>query len=646
PRAQANWKNLVFFDYPITWDPALLEFEGYASGTVNLPILTVGSRLKLLNESAVDFDFNQDLNLALPHIKALDLLNNTINGPFITLSNAIYQELKGTADATGLTTGLRSLQGVLNQDAHAFFGPILNPAFDGLASNLVVSLKAFPATNPAVVIGQVAPVIASLDSQFRGTVARINGTVGQVDSVLGQLDVTYTNIDDTIGLLQRILEPDAAGNRHVLRTIVEKLVQDQSPELSQIFTQQGAALDSVVNNVLADYDTEFSDLSDKLEDLRYQLNNVHNGLLQGAGPVVTSLNAITNDLAALQDFEQNAFMTVSNYLGTVLAVCGDYFTADPGAAQAKLRQQLEDAFLGSLVTGEYQTKFRQFLGDDDFLLNQLLCIITDKINRAVRDSVENNLAGSSDNIFQLLNGLGEMNKNLATAKLRGQPQFKGDTLELIHLDADLEMHLPDAFHYNAYIEIRNLNSQASPVACAKPGTDAAEIVLGANRVPLQLPGQAASGLALSLNGRWCLENGAITGLGGLMEVDGKADFEGFQLRKMGVTFAFGQADHYLAGAAEAVVLIGPVPVELNAAIFAGHACSLDPLLYVDTNAPAILGGVPDFTGCYIKFGGGISLSDLLLGNSTCMLNLDARLSNTEFANGSWLSAAQRFGYFY
>jgi hypothetical protein len=196
---------------------------------------------------------------------------------------------------------------------------------------------------------------------------------------------------------------------------------------------------------------------------------------------------------------------------------------------------------------------------------------------------------------------------------------------MIHLDADFEIKMPDAMHYNAYIEIKDASSQSSPLACAQGGDSAAEIILGANKVPLDWPGVKNTGITLTANARWTMDHGTVTAVGGLMELDGKADFEGFSLRHLGATFAVGNSDNYFAGKAEVVVLIGPVPVNLNAGIFGGHSCSLDPILFVDTNAPAIVGNLSDFSGFYSKIGGGISLSDLLFGHSSCLLNADARI---------------------
>jgi len=190
--------------------------------------------------------------------------------------------------------------------------------------------------------------------------------------------------------------------------------------------------------------------------------------------------------------------------------------------------------------------------------------------------------------------------------------------------------MPDAMHYNAYIEIKNLDSQSGALACAQGGDSAAEIILGANKVPLDWPGVKNTGITLTANARWTMDRGAITGLGGLMELDGKANFEGFSLRHLGSTFAVSDSDFYYAGKADVLVFIGPIPLDLSAAIFGGHSCSLDPILFVDTNPPAIIGDISNFSGFYSKIAGGISLSDLLFGHSSCLLNADARIAFVDY----------------
>ena len=638
PRAQRLWKNLAFFDYPLSWIPVLRHFEGFNKGTLSLPILDVGSKLKLLSASKVDCDFNQDLNLALPHIKQLDFINETVDGPFNTISNSIFEQLHGAADATGITKGLQGLQGMVAPDPTGFFGPILDRALDEIAGNLVTNLALLETTNSATVLLHLQTTFTSADAQFKSAISKLNGTASDVNSVIGKIDGTFTDATNTVALLLRIIQRDSTGHRNIVRTIVEKLMAQQPDVFQTISEDQAGDIDGFVNDQLADFESDFESLESDLKELQSQLADVRGGLASATGPVVDALNSITNETANISLFEQQAFLNVSNSLAGELTAAGDYFKANPGAAQTNLRNRLKDAFLHSDLTRDYQTKFKQFAGDDDFVLNQLLCLLTDKINSAVRSAVENYIAGTGDHVYQTMKGIGQLQKTLATAKLRGQPRFNGDSLDMIHLDADLEIKMPDAMHYNAFIEIKSQESQSGALACAQGGDSAAEIILGANKVPLDWPGVKNTGITLTANARWTMDRGTVTALGGLMELEGKADFEGFSLRHLGSTFAIGNSDNYFAGKAEVVVFIGPVPVNLNAGIFGGQSCSPDPILFVDTNAPAIIGNISDFRGFYSRIGGGISLSDLLFGHSSCLLNADARLAFVNYYLGGPSSA--------
>ena len=248
PRAQRLWKNLAFFDYPLAWIPVLRHFEGFNSGTLSLPVLEVGSKLKLLSASKVDCDFNQDLNLALPHIKQLDFINETVDGPFNTISNAIYEQLHGAADATGITRGLQGVQVALSPDPSGFFGPVLDGALDGIAGNLVTNLTALETTNPAAVLQQLQTAFTSADAQFKSAISKINGTANDINSVIGKIDGTFTDVTNTVGLLLRIIEKDSAGNRNVVRAIVEKLMEQQPDVLQTIAEDQAGDIDGFVND--------------------------------------------------------------------------------------------------------------------------------------------------------------------------------------------------------------------------------------------------------------------------------------------------------------------------------------------------------------------------------------------------------------
>jgi hypothetical protein len=131
-----------------------------------------------------------------------------------------------------------------------------------------------------------------------------------------------------------------------------------------------------------------------------------------------------------------------------------------------------------------------------------------------------------------------------------------------------------------------------------------------------------------------LLSGAVLGVGGSVEVKGKIGFKGCSLNDFGAALAIGQTENYFAAKAGATVLILGIPVNFTAGIFAGKACSLDPLLFVDPEAPQVLiVDVSEFSGIYLQFGGGLSLSDILFGESSCLLDVGANVTSALYYQG-------------
>jgi len=72
---------------------------------------------------------------------------------------------------------------------------------------------------------------------------------------------------------------------------------------------------------------------------------------------------------------------------------------------------------------------------------------------------------------------------------------------------------------------------------------------------------------------------------------------------------------------------------LQAGIFVGHSCSLDPLKWIDPEADQVLNNPANFSGLYIEYGGGLSLSEILFGTSTCLLDVEASISTALYYQG-------------
>ena len=237
-----------------------------------------------------------------------------------------------------------------------------------------------------------------------------------------------------------------------------------------------------------------------------------------------------------------------------------------------------------------------------------------------------------------MKGAGLLGGSLLSAKIKGAPTFDGDSLRDIHLNAAIQMNLPDKMSFNAYMDIKELNSQSAGVDCIPAGSPAAEITVGAQQVPLSWAGvdsgDGSQSLTLSLEARWTQQSGSVIGIGGSLEIGGGPSFEGCSIKEIGASLAIGETENYFAAKADATIPILGIPVDMKAGFFAGHACSLDPLKWVDPDVDKVLQNNPsDFTGVYVQYGGGMSLSDLLGISAGCVLDADASITTAYYWQG-------------
>lgn len=634
PRAAQNWIDVAFFDYPLAWNSVLRQFAGFTEAQVILPVIDVDSRLKELTPGKVDLDFAQDIKLQLPRLKVLDFANdalNEINAPITTLSNSLRSALGATLNTSGLTSGFRSLQNALRENSEGFFRPVLEPALNPVVDNLYNALADELVISKANLLAKTPGIISASSNGLQTAIMGLNGTAGQVNSVLGQMSRTLTDVDDTIGLFLRMLEKDGSGNRHIVRTVIQKLSEDQGPALGFVANLG----DGLVNGLLSGLEPTFAKIESELRELRSQFAGLRTQIGSASGDFNSALNAANHDSGTLLTFRQQAGVAVSNLLSAGVGPAGDYFTADPARAKREIRERLIVAFLGSPLPGSYQSSFRQFLYDKSFLLNQLTDVLFDQVNRSLRDGLSSQIAGAQDDLFQGMKGAGAMSGSLLSAKIRGAPTFEGDSLRKIHLDAEIKMNLPDEMTFMAYMDIKELNSATTPISCIPPGGPAAEVTLGAKEIPLSWLGVTSGGpLALNCEARWTLQSGAVIGIGGSFEVLGKVGFKGCSINDFGASLAFGATENYFAAKAGATVTILGIPVDFTAGIFAGQACSLDPLRFVDPEVEGVLIVNPsEFAGIYLAFGGGLSLSEILFGTSSCFLDISAQANYALYYQG-------------
>jgi hypothetical protein len=632
PRAQKDWIEVAKFDYPLLWNKGLRQFSSLQDSKVELPVIDVNSRLKQLTPGKADIDFSQDLELKLPRIKALDFVNDAldeVNGPLDSLSSAVNQAFSGAVDSTGLTRGLHGLQHTLRDQMDGFFRPVLTTALDPVLNRMIPLLSNQLSADAPNFLKNVSNIVANATVDLKGGIRQINGTAGNINSVVGQINKTLIDADETVGVLLRIVEKDGSGNRHAVRTLIQKIAGDQGPALGIA----GGIGDDVANGLLADLEPTLAQLEADLLDIRSEFAKVKNAVSAANGDFNLALNSVTSASSALDQYQKLAAAGLSNLLTSAMTPAGDYFTANPAAARQAIRERLIVTFLASAMPAKYQETIKQFVYEDDALLNTLLDTLFQQVNQSIRNAIASQLVGATDGDFKGMKGPGSFSSSLAAAKIRGAPTFNGDALKKIRLDADVELSLGDKIHFTAYMQITELDSQSTPIECIPPGDPAAEVVIGARDVPIEWFGLSPippDKLTLSVEARWTLQDGHVIGIGGLFDVKGKVGLKGCSINEIGATLAIGERENFFGAKAAGTITILGIPVDITAGIFVGHACSLDPLIFIDPEAPKVLDNAPSFTGIYVQFGGSLSLSELLFGTSSCFLDMEAGVTSATY----------------
>lgn len=126
----------------------------------------------------------------------------------------------------------------------------------------------------------------------------------------------------------------------------------------------------------------------------------------------------------------------------------------------------------------------------------------------------------------------------------------------------------------------------------------------------------------------------MIGLGGLFDIKGEVGFQGCSVNEIGAALAFGQEENYFAAKAAGTINILGVPVDVQAGVFVGKACSLQPILFIDPDATQVLTLNPtEFSGIYVEYGASLSLSQLLFGESDCYLDITETESSAVYYDG-------------
>jgi hypothetical protein len=619
-RAQQNWFGVVDFDYPLNWSSSRRSFTSFIPKTNDIFVVAVGSQVKYLSPQHAELAFGAQYN-ALPQLNVANLAFNAIDDA-TGVSHAIAGAI-GDLYAP-ITNGLKRADRLLNDRLHDFFNEIfvrrIDDQINALYDDLVAGYPFAPGELHDILdtaflgVGAGSTAIEKRLRDIAGSTVASGGMLTEIDSSLSDLDTALNKISE-------VLAEDGPGGT---RTLASDVIRALLGELAAQFA--GPAADRAVNDLLASADPALDQITFTLRELK---TNVTQLRMQFADPTGfgAEIQATINGAAALAEIQTvatGARDDVESYLNDIIAnaVASPFAEHTTNEIRRIVRQKIEDPFFGSQLVSDLQESIRHRLYDLDAAVREGIDSAFQQFNDILRDALSQTLA-ELDNSFSQVLGT-KINGFMAAGKINGYAHINGDALRELRLDGHFQLKAPDNLELDAYLRIRELDSQGTD-GCSPASGSATEVTLGADNVNLnwispdlrasvgtkftfRLPDPAVAGDPFELLG-WA----------GRFEINGPLDFEAFSVEYLGAAIAFGELENYFSAAAEVTF----ENIRASGGLYFGRACDLTPIQLFDPQVAELLGS-PPFTGAYGYFEGWIPVSEVLLGiPATCMFRIDA-----------------------
>jgi len=641
PRAQRLWLGVVDFDYPLSWNFSLRTFKSWQPVTNDLLIVKIEHQVTYLDPLHCSLDFGAQYS-GLPKISIANLAFNAIDQATGVGDAIVKSATKPIEDA--LSTGLDEMDQLLNtqmkQLMDGVFDRTVDPVIDAFYNDLS---NQWANTWNSLSLAQrqqfIQGVYNSGLNYFVGNGG--NPVSSNLTAVLTQLGSGVNSASDLIGQIQKYLRDGTNAIESIIGVVsigtngqnlgsnvvglitkqldgsrdgVGKLASSLIGELAPQFID--ATIGPTLSNLVAQAEPAFSQISQSLGQVEAAMIQV-NTQLNAAGQFTAELsNILAGATLALSSATMQVTLATTQYFGNLnLNIDNPFQAVSAGDVKKFIRQRVEDQFFASVPAVQIQTALRQRLYDLDALMEQQIDSVFQQVNGMMRDLISQSLAQIDNSINSCLGSVSDV---MGAGSLQGHADIVGDSLKLLRIDGHFQFKVPDNMELDAFLEIKELNSDGSGNGCGDINAPFTEVTLGADKVPLNW---ISSGLTADVEAKFTFD-GVVPfpiDLGGQMALNGDVNFQTFDLHDLAVAMAFGATENYIA-------LKGGVRFngfDFSGAAFFGRTCTLDPLKLIDPDVASVLGN-PPFTGGYVYAQGWLPVSQLVTGiPATCLFEISA-----------------------
>ena len=640
PRAQRLWLGIIDFDYPLEWNYPLRTFKSWEGITNELLVVSIQHQVTYMDPINCSLDFGAQYS-GLPNISIANLAFNAIDeatGVAHAITEAASKPIED-ALSTGLdemnqlmdTQMKRMMDGVFDKTVDPvidqFYGQLSNQwanvwdslplaqrqqFLQGVYSN---GLNYFVGTGPGAVVNNLSSTLGQLGSG----VSTAGNLITQIQTYIRDGTNAINSVISVvnIGTNGQSLGPGVTGlitSQAGGRSGIPKLATDLISDFASSFID--STVGPAMSNLVSQAEPAFSDLTQTLTDTEKVMMQVSDELTNAGDFTAELSNILATATSTMSNISMQVTLTTTQSFGKLNFNIDNPFKSISAAdIKQSIRQSVEDQFFASGPAAQIQSAMRQRLYDVDAGMRQQMDSVFGEINGVIKGVISQSLASIDDSISDCLGAVKDV---MGAGSLKGHADICGDSLKLLRIDGHFQFKCPDNMELNAFLEIKELNSDGSDNGCGDAHNPFTEVTIGATKVPMNW---ISSGLTADLEAKFTFANQPepLIDLGGEIALNGDINFQAFDLHDLAIAMAFGASDNYLA-------LKGGVRFQgfdFSGAAFFGKTCTLDPLKLIDPDVASVLGN-PPFTGGYVYAQGWIPVSQLLTGiPATCLFEISA-----------------------
>jgi hypothetical protein len=628
-RAVRNWLDVVTFNVPMKWSSSTRAFTAFAPVKTDLLVINVEYSCKYLSAENAELTFGIQYD-GLPQVNLSNLVFDQLDGMFNAFENVVQAEVIGAGF------------GALNQLLDSIPRDLFQPVFDGLLDQPVEALYQALKSNydaaqkkwvnpPTGIIQQYCGLAPGVVNNFKKTLTDdLLGTVNSATGFIKQVDSKLGDAEAALGQIENLLAEAGDGNRQLvtqlLKQLVKTLVQQTGDNpIAQSVGQLaadlvGGALDPQLNEFLKKADPTLDEIQSVIAALHTKLAEARDKLSAGgnfpaefAQELTDKLNAISGEVTTAMTKACNDINGVINTFN--LAADNPFTPAAKQQLKDLIRQKLEDRFFGSQIPAAFTTILKQRLYELEGAAREAVDSVFAQVNSTIRDVLSQSLAEIDNSINGLL---GPVSDTMGAGRINGYAHINNDSLKLLRIDLHAEFKVPSEMQFNAYLQIKELDSESEENGCIGPGEKATEVRIGATDVEVDF---ISPDLRASIEAKFTFQTEpsfSILGVGAGFELNGELSFATFKITYLGAQLAFGAEENYFSGACA----LSFNSYKAKGGIYFGRTCTLDPFFW-DTDVQSLI-GQPPFTGIYAYGEVWIPVSEALLGiPASCFFEVSA-----------------------